>query len=82
MEKEKFLGSEGLSHLWQKIIAEDYANNESLMAVISAINDMLTEDIIPNLLPSITKEDDGKFLLASDGVWTAAAISSAEEAEL
>ena len=32
------LDSNGLTHLWSKISMEDYPNNETLMAVINAID--------------------------------------------
>lgn len=35
----KFLDENGLSYLWQKISMEDYPNNETLMAVINAIDE-------------------------------------------
>lgn len=34
----KYLDSNGLTHLWSKISMEDYPNNETLMAVINAID--------------------------------------------
>lgn len=35
----KFLNAEGLSYLWSKISMKDYPNNETLMAVINAIDE-------------------------------------------
>ena len=35
----KFLDEKGIQHLWSKISMEDYPNNETLMAVISAIDE-------------------------------------------
>ena len=35
----KFLDEKGVQHLWSKISMEDYPNNETLMAVISAIDE-------------------------------------------
>lgn len=36
---QKFLDQEGLKVLWSKISMEDYPNNETLMAVIEAIDE-------------------------------------------
>lgn len=36
---QKFLDYEGLKHLWSKINMNDYPNNETLMAVINAIDE-------------------------------------------
>ena len=38
MEEIKFLDQEGVKYLWSKISMEDYPNNETLMAVINAID--------------------------------------------
>ena len=35
----KFLDETGVQHLWNKISMEDYPNNETLMAVINAIDE-------------------------------------------
>ena len=43
---QKYLDSEGVKYLWSKISMEDYPNNETLMAVISAIDETkLDKDI-------------------------------------
>ena len=34
-----------------------------------------------NPIPSVTKQDDGKFLRVQDGAWAAVKIMSAEEEE-
>ena len=39
MEERKYLDQEGIKYLWSKISLEDYPNNETLMAVISAIDE-------------------------------------------
>lgn len=36
---KKFLGVEGIKYLWSKINMQDYPNNETLMAVINAIDE-------------------------------------------
>ena len=38
-EIKKFLDSEGLKFLWQKVSMEDYPNNDTLIAVINAIDE-------------------------------------------
>ena len=44
----KFLDEKGLQHLWSKISMEDYPNNETLMAVIDAIDETkANKDEIP-----------------------------------
>ena len=35
----KFLTAKGIEHLWKKISLEDYPNNETLVAIINAIDD-------------------------------------------
>ena len=35
----KFLNENGIQHLWKKISLEDYPNNETLIAVLNAIDD-------------------------------------------
>lgn len=44
----KFLNAEGIKYLWSKISMEDYPNNETLMAVINAIDETKAdkEDIV------------------------------------
>lgn len=37
-EQKKFLDQEGVKHLWSKISMEDYPNNETLIAVLNAID--------------------------------------------
>ena len=39
MDNKKYLDQEGVKYLWSKISMEDYPNNETLMAVISAIDE-------------------------------------------
>lgn len=36
---KKFLDAEGVKHLWSKVNMQDYPNNETLMAVINAIDE-------------------------------------------
>ena len=39
MDDKKYLDSTGIGYLWSKISMEDYPNNETLMAVIAAIDE-------------------------------------------
>ena len=36
---KKFLDAEGVKYLWSKVNMQDYPNNETLMAVINAIDE-------------------------------------------
>lgn len=38
MEDKKFLDQEGLSYLWKKLSLQDYPNNDTLVAIINAID--------------------------------------------
>ena len=51
---KKFLDYEGLKHLWSKINMNDYPNNETLMAVINAIDETKVDKV------------DGKGLSTND----------------
>lgn len=73
MNKEKkFLDQEGVKHLWSKISVEDYPNNETLMAVINAIDDTkadrteISENIKKYFLVVETTKDGTNYLL--DGI--------------
>jgi hypothetical protein len=35
---QKYLDSEGVKYLWSKISMEDYPNNETLIAILNAID--------------------------------------------
>ena len=65
----KFLDGNGLSYLWQKISMEDYPNNETLIAVLNAIDEtkankdeILTMDEIYNeIINRLPKAEDGAY---------------------
>lgn len=38
-DTKKFLDYTGVQYLWSKIIAQDYPNNETLVAIINAIDE-------------------------------------------
>lgn len=46
----KYLDSNGLTHLWSKISMEDYPNNETLIAVLNAIDETKADK---NEIPTI-----------------------------
>lgn len=51
VDQKKFLDYEGVKHLWSKISMEDYPNNETLMAVINAIDETKADkEDIPNII--------------------------------
>ena len=57
----KFLDEKGVQYLWSKISMEDYPNNETLIAVLNAIDitklDKETFDTFYRLYNEVTKED-------------------------
>ena len=64
MAEKKFLDQEGVRHLWSKISMEDYPNNETLMAVINAIDEtkadknlVVLKEELPNFHPIATSGD-------------------------
>lgn len=65
----KFLDEQGLQHLWSKISMEDYPNNETLIAVLNAIDEtkankdeILTMDEIYNeIINRLPKAEDGAY---------------------
>lgn len=60
-EQKKFLDQEGVKHLWSKISMEDYPNNETLIAVLNAIDQTKADkDEIPTLTSQL--ENDSKFV--------------------
>ena len=51
----KFLNENGVQHLWKKISLEDYPNNETLIAVLNAIDDTKADK--SQLNDYLTKKD-------------------------
>lgn len=50
MEIKKFLDKEGIKYLWNLISLQDYPNNETLIAVINAIDEEKADkDEIPTM---------------------------------
>lgn len=65
----KFLDEQGLQHLWSKISMEDYPNNETLIAVLNAIDQTkANKDEIPTMdeiyneiIDRLPKAEDGAY---------------------
>ena len=62
---KKFLDYEGVQHLWSKINMNDYPNNETLMAVINAIDETKADK---SDLPKIATDDDVFNLLVETDI--------------
>ena len=57
---QKFLDEKGVQHLWSKISMEDYPNNETLIAVLNAIDQTkANKEEIPSKISQL--ENDAKF---------------------
>ena len=60
MDTKKYLDYEGLQFLWSKISMEDYPNNETLIAILNAIDETKADkDKIPTKVSQL--ENDSKF---------------------
>ena len=65
----KFLDDKGLQYLWSKIALEDYPNNETLVAILNAIdetkadkNEIPTMDeIYENIIARFSNAEDVSF---------------------
>lgn len=64
-EIKKFLDSEGLKFLWQKISMEDYPNNDTLVAIINAI-DQNKQDKITGTEKQVAGFDINGKLISKD----------------
>ena len=57
----KFLDEKGVQHLWSKVSMEDYPNNETLIAVLNAIDQTkANKEEIPSKTSQL--ENDSKFV--------------------
>ena len=65
-ETKKYVSEVNLQQFWNIILELDKA---------------IVEAIEPHLLPAVSEEDEGKYLLVRDGKWAAANLPKAEEAE-
>ena len=77
----KFLDQKGIEYLWSKISMEDYPNNETLIAVLTAIDETKADkETLDTRIPAASASDNGKFLRVVNGVATWTTIPNAEEA--
>lgn len=77
MADQKYLDAAGLTHLWTKIMNEDYPNNETLMAVITAIDETKADK---NTTIQFTgSPEEGAFLRFIDGQWQAQLLTNVGE---
>lgn len=68
---KKFLDTDGIKILWSQIALNDYPNNETLMAVINAIDQTKQNKVSGNV---------GDFVvIGSDGELTTINLTAAEE---
>lgn len=61
-DQKKFLDYEGVKHLWSKVNMQDYPNNETLMAVINAIDE--------------TKLDKNELIGTNELIWDGVALDN------
>ena len=81
MAEKKFLDQEGVKYLWSKVSLEDYPNNETLIAVLNAIDQTKADkETLDARIPAASASDNGKFLRVVNGVATWTTIPNAEEA--
>lgn len=63
MEIKKFLDEQGLSYLWKKLSLQDYPNNDTLVAVINAIDenkaDKTTTEALQQAIDILNGTGDG-----------------------
>ena len=59
-DNKKYLDQEGVKFLWSKISMEDYPNNETLIAILNAIDETkANKEEIPSKVGQL--ENDSKF---------------------
>lgn len=81
MKERKYLDQKGVKLLWSKISMEDYPNNETLIAVLNAIDQTKADkETLDTRIPAVSASDNGKFLRVVNGVATWTTIPNAEEA--
>ena len=61
VDEKKFLDQSGVEYLWSQLSLEDYPNNETLIAVLNAID---TTKADKNEIPTLTSqlENDSNFM--------------------
>lgn len=65
----KFLDEKGITYLWKQLSLEDYPNNETLMAVLSAIDETKAnkddvptmDEIYEEMIARLPAAEDQKF---------------------
>lgn len=65
-DEKKFLDAEGLKTLWNEISLQDYPNNETLMAVINAIDETKADKSILSNYYTKTEIDAIEFITIAD----------------
>jgi hypothetical protein len=65
MSEKRYLDAKGVEYLWSKISLNDYPNNETLIAVINAIDESKADK---SEIPSKTSqlENDSTFMAEKD----------------
>lgn len=64
--QKKFLNQEGVEHLWSKINMQDYPNNETLIAVINAIDEQKADKSEIPTMDEIYENISARFSNAED----------------
>ena len=68
MEERKYLDQEGVKFLWSKVSMEDYPNNDTLIAVLNAIDQTKADKTYVNeLIANIPTESDIVIVDCPDG---------------
>lgn len=62
----KYLDSNGLTHLWSKISMEDYPNNETLIAILNAIDETKADKNEIPTMDEIYENISARFSNAED----------------
>ena len=78
---KKVLDQSGVQYLWSKISMEDYPNNDTLIAILNAIDETKADkETLDTRIPAASASDNGKFLRVVNGVATWTKVPNAEEA--
>lgn len=59
---QKFLDAEGIKYLWSKISMEDYPNNETLIAILKAIDETKQNVVTGEPGQFVVIGDDGNLV--------------------
>lgn len=78
---KKVLDQSGVQYLWSKISMENYPNNDTLIAILNAIDETKADkETLDARIPAASASDNGKFLRVVNGVAAWTTIPNAEEA--